>query len=884
MDDKEHDSPSGSHPLSEQRAAGESAPMAPNADYNNIESPETCPPCSGMQPSEFLKELWGDLPPGMVHIFVLPGSTSYWYSKFDDINRDLDRLAHREVYAGVALSAMDGRPFTSHNRVVVADAAAIPGLWADIDVAHPVHKEQKLPATAEQAREVMAQLPFVPTIVVDSGHGLQYWWLFQEPWVFASPDEHEQACRVTQWWHRMVKELFQAQGLTIDSVFDLARVMRVPGTFNNKASGDRKPVEAVKVDGPRYVIGDFLGLVPEDFVASTPGNKRNRTGGPPEGNKGRQSKVPAAAPNRLVLDPGAKPAQMLLETLLEEDARFRATWEMQRPDLSDQSPSGYDMALANSAVRAGWTDQEVKNLLIAFRRRHGLDLKLREDYYTRTIEKAKEPYPNLPSDNGRAKDDPAAAGNGPSAQDDPAAAGNGPSAQDDPSPEGGPPDDLAYLLGKVKLLIPGCGDPEIFRLMDEVRLLARAGADEHSAGKRAAANIQAHFAGYAHHQDLQHIEDLVTAVKAAMDPATQVPTLVERAVKALAGNEKSADALSELMGMLRRQQALDGNHARLINLAEAAELPFPRSVLKARGMSGSILDAGEVSVLSGMGGVGKSTVTLGWAMDLAVLGPGNRGNVGGVFEGEGGTVLMVSYEEKAAVMGRKSLRWARHLDEGDPNGRYHASRNQVLHLGMRNPLFGPDPYRPLYNARPAVLDGWDEVLKAAEKTRPILIVIDPALCAYVADASNSAAVSEFLMVMRDLAVRFDCGVIVVTHSTKAARKSGGKKGQEAADPGQVLGAGAWTDRTRSAMTLTTGSDGRPQLTVAKANLGPQRICISLDQVLDQKDRLLGYKVDDETVWKPLGQQSSRSAGGSGSATGNSEGHSNNKQTKRLFED
>ena len=521
-----------------------------------------------------------------------------------------------------------------------------------------------------------------------------------------------------------------------------------------------------------------------------------------------------------------------METLLKLDPKFRKTWEKNRPDLTDQSASSYDMAMANAAVRAEWPDQEIVNLLIAFRRTHGFDLKLRENYYAITIRKAKEPYPNASSGDDLADD-------------------GGSNAQAGPSVEGAAPD-LASLLRRVKVGIHECKDPEAFRLIHEINVLASAWSDATDPGKRAAAQIQAHYDVYADRQDIQTLEALGSAVKEAMSPATQVPILVDRVMTALLGNQKSAEPLAELRGLLRRQAALDGNRAELMTLEEAAALPVPRSLLRAKNLSGSVLDVEEVMVLSGMGGVGKSTVTLAWAMDMARMGAGNRGKVGGVFAGEGGAVLMVSYEEKAAVMGRKSSRWARYLDEGDPNGPYHAARNQVLHLGIRNPIFGPDPYTPLYNARPTVLEGWDEVIEAAEKTRPILIVIDPALCAYVADANNPAAVSEFLMVMRDLAVRFHCGVIVVTHSTKAARGSGGRKKQGGADPGQVLGAGAWTDRARSAMTLTTDSVGKPQLTIAKANLGPQRISIGLDPVLDDKERLLGYQVGAQGHLEALG--------------------------------
>ena len=101
-----------------------------------------------------------------------------------------------------------------------------------------------------------------------------------------------------------------------------------------------------------------------------------------------------------MLDPEAEPSFTRLETLLKLEPKFSKTWEMQRPDLADQSASAYDMALANYAVRAGWPDQEVANLLIAFRRRNGLDPKLREDYYAVTIAKAHEPLEQQAEVNG----------------------------------------------------------------------------------------------------------------------------------------------------------------------------------------------------------------------------------------------------------------------------------------------------------------------------------------------------------------------------------------------------------------------------------------------------------------------------------------------------
>ena len=52
--------------------------------------------------------------------------------------------------------------------------------------------------------------------------------------------------------------------------------------------------------------------------------------------------------------------------------------------------STYDFSLARLAYGAAWSDQEVCNLLISFRRKHGADLKMQNlQYYQRTLARAK---------------------------------------------------------------------------------------------------------------------------------------------------------------------------------------------------------------------------------------------------------------------------------------------------------------------------------------------------------------------------------------------------------------------------------------------------------------------------------------------------------------
>jgi hypothetical protein len=75
------------------------------------------------------------------------------------------------------------------------------------------------------------------------------------------------------------------------------------------------------------------------------------------------------------------------EALLRKNTRFRQSWERQRPDLRDQTLSGFEMSLASTAANDGWNAQEICDLLVAFRKKekgqwHG------RSYYRSTIGKA----------------------------------------------------------------------------------------------------------------------------------------------------------------------------------------------------------------------------------------------------------------------------------------------------------------------------------------------------------------------------------------------------------------------------------------------------------------------------------------------------------------
>ena len=354
-----------------------------------------------MDPQEFLTALWGDPPEGQVLVWTSPKKRSAFYIRFNRVNKDLTAYPASEIYTGVGL-APPGVRIPAKNRVKAHETAGIPGLWADIDVVHSVHKKSELPPTIEAARAALSQFPQPATILVDSGHGLQAWWLFDTPWLFTeNPDaERNQANGLTIWWHDQIAGLLSKNGWQTDSTHDLARLMRIPGTTNHKDPAEPVPVTVLIDDGPRYPQADFILRMPDRYYelgaaaqerSREEARNRNRQGTPRQRPQSNDPQPVYAPDDSLVLDPNAEPPAAKLTALITNDPKFKRTWDETRRDLNDSSPSGYDMAMAASAAAAGWTDQEIVNVLIARRRRHAHDLKLRLDYYRKTIGKAKEP-------------------------------------------------------------------------------------------------------------------------------------------------------------------------------------------------------------------------------------------------------------------------------------------------------------------------------------------------------------------------------------------------------------------------------------------------------------------------------------------------------------
>ena len=340
--------------------------------------------------TRFLNTAWGDPLPGNVLIWttekkvgkVEPKKLSYWLTSSKGLQGIVNAFAReRNIYMGVGLPGPD-TPRTQFNRCESAEIAGLCGLYGDIDFADPnapaAHRKENLPPNCEAALELIEAMPVPPTVIIHSGHGLQPYWLFSTPWMFAGATERDQAKDLSYSWNARLIQLAKERGWQMDSVFDLARVLRVPGTLNLKPDCPPVSVRVLQWDGPKYSPNELAGVVP---IVSSPPPVTTRSSA---GQTGRLELEGA-----WVTDTAEPPAEKF-EAAYRNSKKFADSWDRQRLDLADQSGSGYDFSLATLAATFGWLDAEIVALLIAHHRKHGTDPKLdRPRYYSHTIGKAR---------------------------------------------------------------------------------------------------------------------------------------------------------------------------------------------------------------------------------------------------------------------------------------------------------------------------------------------------------------------------------------------------------------------------------------------------------------------------------------------------------------
>ena len=348
------------------------------------------------QASEFIGLIHGELTTtGSIQLCSLPGMRvqhikSYsdlptlapnlnWYVRVARVSDDFIVQSEREAAEARAKGQKPKQP-----RGEVTDSAGIGCLWADIDV-NPGNRDTKknLPASFEEAHTLLMRSTFKPSLVVNTGRGIHAYWLFHDYWAFKQPKDIEDAALLSRLWHTHVVTRFM-KGRDVDNVSDLARIMRLPGTINQKS---KTQAHIFSRSSHRYHYSELLTLL---LPMATGGDRHKVKGATKQtGARKRSNTAPVVA----------EASPELIERLrdaLNKSSQLYATYNFKRTDLKDSSPSGVEMSLIAQLVGLGWSDEDIITVCIDWRRSKNLEQKMtpggviRRDYYDESIKKARK--------------------------------------------------------------------------------------------------------------------------------------------------------------------------------------------------------------------------------------------------------------------------------------------------------------------------------------------------------------------------------------------------------------------------------------------------------------------------------------------------------------
>lgn len=315
---------------------------------------------------EFLTTVWGTKMPADLYaqLWAKKGAKtrSTYLQHWAAVEAVVNTHAAGDLYVGVAAIA---KKLAATVRGKAKDAAAIAGFWLDLDVGagHAADLDDAVAA---------AGLIEKPSLLVNSGGGVHAWWLFDEPWIFADEEERNEAGRCAAGWveaHRKVV------GFKLDSVGELARVLRLPGTTNHKG-GVERPVMILDRSGVRFPRAQLVGHAGAHRARSPSADEEE--GGASLGDLPTSDDVPVET----------------IRAMRAADDVFDRTWSRKRKGVAlEWSDSEYDLAILTRLLGAGMEEKLAVAAAAHARREYGnpekADKAERLDYWQRTVKKAR---------------------------------------------------------------------------------------------------------------------------------------------------------------------------------------------------------------------------------------------------------------------------------------------------------------------------------------------------------------------------------------------------------------------------------------------------------------------------------------------------------------
>jgi P4 family phage/plasmid primase-like protien len=210
---------------------------------------------------DFLNALYKNEKNGYLTLWTLEDKQTRWFhvTEIDAVVYEAMKLrSQQNVYFGVGLRK---ERLSERQRGSSKDVFSLPAVWLEIDLKSGVHAADNLP-DEQEAEMILDTFPLEPSIINHSGGGLHCYWLFEQPVRIRNEKEQQSVERMLRRFQDIFIRLARSKGLHIDKTSDLARVLRVPGTFNLKS--DPKPVQTLKINPEcRYSLLELRDAIEE---------------------------------------------------------------------------------------------------------------------------------------------------------------------------------------------------------------------------------------------------------------------------------------------------------------------------------------------------------------------------------------------------------------------------------------------------------------------------------------------------------------------------------------------------------------------------------------------------------------------------------------------
>lgn len=200
---------------------------------------------------------------GWMYIWTLQDRKSYSVKIDEHLSENIENLARRlsgeqkDVYYSIGTVPAPVQP---NKRALENDTTSIGCIWVDIDIESGMaHKAKNLPTSIDEAMEVLPP-EFPPSIIVHSGHGLHVYWLLKNPIYITNPEIRNKTITMVRKVQQLVRNNANKRGWKIDPTADLARVLRVPSTWNYKDKSNTVPCEIIESSDIRYDSDVFANL------------------------------------------------------------------------------------------------------------------------------------------------------------------------------------------------------------------------------------------------------------------------------------------------------------------------------------------------------------------------------------------------------------------------------------------------------------------------------------------------------------------------------------------------------------------------------------------------------------------------------------------------